>query len=149
MAIGYLNLCHNNLSLESLRPITRAHVLELYLGKDLGADRLAILCLVPGVWVLDGEYVRDHERRVAEGLEHCEHDNVGVESLNGPVQVSKRALRQEANEHQDESKPDGDEYELRRMHNFSVYDSEFRDMTQQGHLIQEFFQTAVWKVPCR
>lgn len=162
LAIGYLDISYNaNLSLEHLRPLARAHLLELYLGGDnrLASDRPFILRVIPNVWVLNGEYVTKHERKLAERLGGCNdgHELLawyrrtkirgpGCEPLNTADGLWKNQTfggkvlpkgESQAQETQQQSET------------FSVLHPEYRDMSRQSRLAREFFEDVVWKLPCR
>ncbi|CAM9239081.1 unnamed protein product, partial [Ectocarpus sp. 12 AP-2014] len=67
MALGYLNLSSNFIPLDGLRPLARAHILELFLGNGRSSEeRRRTLCALPNLWVLDDEFVTAEERRIAD-----------------------------------------------------------------------------------
>ncbi|CAN0538545.1 unnamed protein product, partial [Ectocarpus sp. 12 AP-2014] len=63
MALGYLNLSRNFIPLDGLRPLARAHILELFLGSGRSSEeRRRTLCALPNLWALDDEFVTAEER---------------------------------------------------------------------------------------
>lgn len=162
LAIGYLDLSYNvDLSLEHLRPLARAHLLELYLGGDdrLASDRPCILRVVPNVWVLNGEYVTAHERRLAERSGKCNDDTElppwytgtkiresGCEPLDETDGPSESRSFWEKEQTEGEREVGGTQHQSEM---FSAFYPEYRDMSRQGRLAREFFEDVVWKLPCR
>lgn len=170
--MGYLDLSFNaDLSLERLRPLARAHVLELYLGGDSSPapDRLCILKAVPNVWVLNGEYVTAYERRLADHLDWLNNDD-GSDCNSNHAKLQRwhvegakcTALGPESLDETGGSRDTRDSFEgegrtqghhrqkrTRRQEMFNALHPEYRDLDRQGHLAREFFEDVVWKLPSR
>lgn len=151
LAIGYLDLSHNDLPLKTLRPLERSSVLELYLGDGIDINRRRVLRLVPGAWVLNGEFVEERERFLAEALDSS--DERARERKSSPRHEGQTPLLGEfgldVEEHGDGEM--GVRQGLRRdkQQNFSIGHPEYRDMRQQGRLAREFLENVLWKVPSR
>lgn len=161
MALGYLNLSSNPLPLESLRPLSCAHVLELFLGDDRSTqERRRTLGLLPNLWVLDDEFVNAKERRVAEDdfsrgrskrndhllLTTCSdsslldksdklRDDGGINCVQSPGIFSREDVctsRQPSNKKKEPSSGSG-----------------FGGLESQGHHVREFYENVLWKLPSR
>lgn len=155
MAVGYLNLCSNNIPLEGLRPLARTHVLELCLGSSGSSaeKRRDVLGLLPNVWVLEGEYVTAQERCAADGYDQpspC-NDGVGNGRLLGEGQnelVRNPASRRRLDDASG-GRGGGRRQSVGGKHREGVGQQEYRHLLQQGHQTKEFFENVVWKLPCR
>lgn len=155
MAVGYLNLCSNNIPLEGLRPLARTHVLELCLGSSGSSaeKRRDVLGLLPNVWVLEGEYVTAQERCAADGYDQPSPCNDGVgngrllgEGRNDLVQKTENRRRL------GDARGGGRGGRLQSgggQNREGVGQQEYRHLSQQGRQTKEFFENVVWKLPCR
>ena len=157
MALGYLNLSNNPLSLEDLRPLAHAHILELLLGSvRSGEDRRRTLSLLPNVWVLDNEYVTAREHRTAEddyALGAEERTDHLLRTWNdSPLSRSPEKLRDGGGvggRHSDSRK------EVRNSHQQTHPKTErgggsgFGSLETQGRQARDFFESVLWKLPSR
>lgn len=155
MALGYLNLSSNSLPLESLRPLARAHVLELFLGSGRSThERRRTLGLLPNLWALDDEFVTAKERRVAEddysrgGRERSDHlllacnessllDKSEELRNDGPPGIVSRKevhISRQPPHQQKKGLSSG---------------SGFGGLETQGHQVREFYENIMWKLPSR
>lgn len=157
MALGYLNLSGNPLTLKALRPLAHAHVLELFLGSvRSGEERRRTLALLPNVWVLDDEYVTTRERRAAE--DDYSH---GAGETNGHLLQTwnnSSLLRSPGKLGDDDgagSRHVGSINEVRPTHQRPRPQKEpggasgFGSLETQGHQVHEFYEHVVWKIPSR
>lgn len=155
MALGYLNLASNPLPLESLRPLARAHILELHLGNGHSAEnRERMLSLLPNLWVLDEEFVNARERRIAEDTYH--HVEAGA---GGGIQLlltqADSAPPDKATGFQDRdgllagisASQEGVPGEP--PNNGSSCASAYGDLTRQGRHARKFYEEVVWRLPSR
>ena len=69
-AVGYLNLADNKVHYDNLLALSSVHIVELHLAGNSSLQkgyskqeyRRNVIALIPGVWVLDGEFVSQRER---------------------------------------------------------------------------------------
>lgn len=160
MALGYLNLSSNLLPLESLRPLARTHVLELFLGDGRSTqERRRTLGLLPNLWVLDDEFVTTKERLVAEGdfsrggSERNDHlilmrgdsslpdkpeelrDDGGVNCVQPPGVFSRKDVHISRRPPHKKREPSSG--------------SGFGGLASQGRHAREFYENVLWKLPSR
>lgn len=158
MALGYLDLSNNPISLKALRSIARSHVLELVLGRDCKPnERRQILRMLPNVWVLDEEFVTEKERRDAESSQ--QRDKSGGNTKNahdflvsndkttaGPAEFDAARDSGVKKKHREISARGGN----RAPHDMACsYSSHYRILERQSRRTQEFFKNVIWKIPSR
>lgn len=155
MALGYLNLSNNAISLEGLRPLARAYILELCLGSNR-SERRRIVRLLPNVWVLDEEYVTADERRFANEFDQSQP--AGASEGGNPLYAlndegcskldteTREDNRGEGNEPRISSGKDKPDVQEKRDYGCRL---EYQDLELRGRQTREFFQNVVWNVPSR
>lgn len=138
--------------------------MELYLG-DHSIQRADILNVVPGVWVLDGEYVSEQEQRLREGsglptegslADVCEHRYYGGSSDGGSAERTHGGAREQDDllfaqrtDGPGREGVEGEEAPRLGRGEFSMYHPEYRDLRQQGRLTRKLLETVVWRIPYR
>lgn len=158
MALGYLNLSNNPLTLEALRPLAHAHILELFLGSVRSdEERRRTLALLPNVWVLDDEYVTARERRAAE--DDCSH---GAGERNGHLlrTWNDPSLLRSPEELRNDDGP-GSRHIIQSRNQVPTGNERpqpkkapgggcgFGSLETQGRQVHDFYDNVVWKLPSR
>lgn len=158
MALGYLNLSNNPLPLESLRPLARAHILELCLGSGRSVEeRRRTLAMLPHLWVLDEEFVTAQERRIAEDKYHDAEAGVGIGNQALPLQTDSSTLKVPKNLHnlrgnQADNPANTKEspgHQSSQQRNEPPHRSAYGDLEVQGRQARSFYEDVVWRLPSR
>lgn len=156
MALGYLNVSNNHLPLEGLRPLARAHILELFLGNGRSRqERRRTVGILPNLWVLDDEFVTAEERRTAEDDYAHEGGGGGDELL---LTWNDSPSSEDAGESSKSSRRDVQPigrkdarigHHLPQEHEKFGGGSGFGGIETQGRRVREFFEDVVWKLPAK
>lgn len=165
MALGYLNLSSNSLPLESLRPLARTHVLELFLGDGRSTqERRRTLGLLPNLWVLDDEFVTAKERRVAEddfvrggGSDRNDHLILTRNGSSLPDKTEQLSVRNDGGVNCVQPPGVFSRKDVRISHRpphrktgpSSSSRSGFGGLASQGRHVREFYENVLWKLPSR
>lgn len=161
MALGYLNLSSNFIPLDGLRPLSRAHILELFLGSGRSSEeRRRTLCALPNLWVLDDEFVTAEERRVADANHQNNGGSGGATSGHLLPTWNQSSPKRGKTRDKDGStavvSPSSFVVvkDARRHHPLQkkkepACKSGFVDLETQGRLTQDFYENVVWKIPSR
>lgn len=161
MALGYLNLSSNFIPLDGLRPLARAHILELFLGSGRSSEeRRRTLCALPNLWVLDDEFVTAEERRIAD--DNHQHNGRGGGATSDHLLPTwnqsspKREKTRDKDGNTAIASPssivvvkDAGRHHPPQKQKESACKSGFVDFETQGHLTQDFYENVVWKIPSR
>lgn len=153
MALGYLSLSDNDTPLECLRPLARAHILELCLGRGR-SERRRIVLLLPNVWVLDEEYVTADERRFADGFDQTRRSEAsnGGDHLYAWNDACWKPVADNSEDNRGGNEPrifsHKDKPNAQRQKTSGCC-LEYQDLERHGRRTREFFQNVVWKLPCR
>ncbi|CAM9159192.1 unnamed protein product [Ectocarpus sp. 13 AM-2016] len=161
MALGYLNLSSNFIPLDGLRPLARAHILELFLGSGRSSEeRRRTLCALPNLWVLDDEFVTVEERRIADDNHRHNGSGEGATSDHLLPTWNQSSPTRDKTRDKDGSTAiaspssivitkDAGRHHPPKTQKASTCKSGFVDLEIQGHLTQDFYENVVWKIPSR
>ncbi len=156
MALGYLNLSNNPLPVENLRPLARAHILELFLGSGRSPqERRRTVGFLPNLWVLDDEFVTAQERHTAE--DDYAHEGGGADdqlllTWNAPSlsEKAKETCGRDRRHVQSASRKDKciGHQPPQKTKGLGPGPG-FGGIETQGRRARKFFEDVVWKLPSK